>query len=320
MAYRSYVVTLLLLCVLGLGGRFIYDLVGMVRNCGAGGYTDESYLSRCDNNYFGDYDTRAFLYNLEPDAVKNAKNSTIVFTGNSRIQFTFGSNAVREYFSRIGIKYYLFGFGDAREAFVKTVISKLDIAPKLLVVQTDSWYFGWLGDGEPFSASKLSNDTPASYRFKKLKQIVHRKICLSAVFINLFGNCPDKNVIFRNRSTGEWDFRSITKGRRIYPIDFDYEVDKKLLERQKPYAREFMKVVKVPNNCVVFTSVPWPQEHVGTGRVLAEYLGVRYILPKVTGLQTFDGSHLDAESAERFSEAFLRELEPIMRECVTGVP
>jgi hypothetical protein len=305
--------------LLGLGGRFVYDLVGMVRNCGAGGYTEDSYLARCDSEFFGDYDTRAFLYDLEPAAVKSAKTSTVVFAGNSRIQFTFGNNAVREYFSRAGIKYYLFGFGDSREAFLKTVIEKMDLNPKLLVVQTDSWYFGWLGDTEPFKASKLQETAPASMQFKKLKQMVHRQICSNSLFVDYFGSCPDKNVLFRNRTSGEWDFRSVTKDRRIYSFDFDYTVDDELLARQKSYAREFLKAIKVPLNCVVFTSIPWPKEHVGTGRALAEYLGVRFILPRVAGLRTFDDSHLDADSAERFSAAFVRELDPIVRECVTGV-
>ncbi len=319
LAYRIYVIALFLMILVGLLGRFVYDLVGMVSNCGAGGYTDESYLARCDSDFYGDYDTRAFLYDLEPVAVQNAKNSRVVFSGNSRIQFAFSTNAVRDYFSRIGVKHYVFGFGDSREAFLKTVIEKMALKPELLIVQTDSWYFGWLGDREPFRPNKLPPAAPASIRFKKLKQMAHRQICSNATFVNYFGGCPDKNVLFRNRISGEWDFKSITKNRRIYPIDFDYEVDDELLKRQKIYATEFMKAVKVPRNCIVFTSVPWPLEKVGTGRALAEYLGVRFVLPKVIGLKTFDGSHLDEESAELFSKAFLRELEPIMRECVTGI-
>ncbi len=315
--YRSYVAVLLLIIPLGLGGRFVYDLIGMVRNCGASGYTDQSYLARCDSDFYGDYDTKAFLYNLESSAVQNAKRSSVVFAGNSRIQFAFATNSVRSYFSNAGIKHYIFGFGDSREAFLKTVIERIDLRPELLIVQTDSWYFGWLGDREPFKAQKLPQTAPASIHFKKIKQIAHRKIC-TIDLIHRLGGCPNKNVLFRNRISGEWDFRSITKDRRIYSIDFDYTVDEDLLKRQKHYAKELMQAIKVPRNCIVFTSVPWPLEKVGTGRALAEYLGVRFILPTVSGLKTFDGSHLEEQSAELFSDAFLRDLEPIMRECVPG--
>ena len=324
MRYSTYVGALLLICAFGAGGRFFYaiisDLAGMLGNCGAAGYSGDSYLARCESESYGDYDTKAFLYDLEPAAVRNAKDSTVVFTGNSRIQFTFGTDAVRQHFTNTGIKHYLLGFGDSREAFLQALLQKMAIQPKLLIVQTDSWYFGWLGDAEPFKASQFSGFAPATVRYQQLKQWIHRHLCSSTVFIDRFGACPDKNVLFRNRSSGEWDYTSITWGRPVHQFGFDYAVDNELLERQKPYARKFMDVINVPRNCVVFTSVPWPHQHLGTGRALAEYLGVRFVLPKLSGLKTFDNSHLDAESAERFSEAFMRELAPILQECVAATP
>jgi hypothetical protein len=40
------------------------------------------------------------------------------------------------------------------------------------------------------------------------------------------------------------------------------------------------------------------------------------ILPDLTGIGTLDGSHLEQQSAERWSAAFLQEYAPIMERCL----
>jgi hypothetical protein len=40
------------------------------------------------------------------------------------------------------------------------------------------------------------------------------------------------------------------------------------------------------------------------------------VAPQIEGLHTFDGSHLDEASAERWSAAFLKEAGPRIRDCV----
>jgi hypothetical protein len=40
------------------------------------------------------------------------------------------------------------------------------------------------------------------------------------------------------------------------------------------------------------------------------------VAPRLEGLKTFDGSHLDRESAERWSKAFLQASAAQIRRCV----
>jgi hypothetical protein len=49
---------------------------------------------------------------------------------------------------------------------------------------------------------------------------------------------------------------------------------------------------------------------------IAAKLGHDLLAPQIDGLLTFDGSHLDEASAERWSAAFLREAGPRIRRCV----
>jgi hypothetical protein len=48
---------------------------------------------------------------------------------------------------------------------------------------------------------------------------------------------------------------------------------------------------------------------------IAEKLGHDLLAPGVEDLSTYDGSHLDEASAERWSAAFLREAGPRIQSC-----
>jgi hypothetical protein len=49
---------------------------------------------------------------------------------------------------------------------------------------------------------------------------------------------------------------------------------------------------------------------------IAAALGLELIAPELEGLQTFDGSHLDPPSAERWSRAFFQAAGPKIRQCL----
>ena len=51
---------------------------------------------------------------------------------------------------------------------------------------------------------------------------------------------------------------------------------------------------------------------------LAARLDLPFVSPEVEGLTTFDGSHLDPASAERFSRAFFAEAERYLVPCMSG--
>ena len=55
---------------------------------------------------------------------------------------------------------------------------------------------------------------------------------------------------------------------------------------------------------------------IGTARAIANTLGRPLIAPELADLQTFDESHLDSPSAERWSSAFLAEATPRIRQCL----
>jgi hypothetical protein len=61
--------------------------------------------------------------------------------------------------------------------------------------------------------------------------------------------------------------------------------------------------------------VPTVNTPIGTARAVAKALGRPFVAPTPRGLQTFDASHLDSVSAERWSDAFLTDAAAGIRKC-----
>jgi hypothetical protein len=72
----------------------------------------------------------------------------------------------------------------------------------------------------------------------------------------------------------------------------------------------------VDRSCVIFTIVPTVETKRAEASAIAAKVGQELLSPQVDGLSTFDGSHLDEASAERWSKAFLQEVGPRIRACV----
>jgi hypothetical protein len=80
-------------------------------------------------------------------------------------------------------------------------------------------------------------------------------------------------------------------------------------------AKEFIGRLKVERQCVVLTIVPNKDTRRAEAQTIANALGVSFIAPRVEGLTTFDGSHLDVASAARWSAAFLDAAGPVLQRC-----
>ncbi|MCP4397463.1 MAG: hypothetical protein GY801_09230 [bacterium] len=72
-------------------------------------------------------------------------------------------------------------------------------------------------------------------------------------------------------------------------------------------ATEFKQEMDRINALVVLTVVPYRNTQIGHLAYLSEKLGVTVVLPPFDGLRLSDGSHLNRESARRFSKMFWDE-------------
>jgi hypothetical protein len=103
-----------------------------------------------------------------------------------------------------------------------------------------------------------------------------------------------------------------------YVVSEDPQIDSTALEYSVGAAQQLLRILPVERSCVLFTIVPTTATKRAQGEALAQRLGVQFIAPQVPGLTTFDHSHLNTDSAERWSAAFFEQAEPEIRRCLAA--
>ena len=296
---------IVLIAVLAANG---HQLGESIFGCAADGYASDRYLAYCQTDSYGDYDHGAFWFGLEPTAQNFARHADVLFIGNSRMQMGFSTGAISNWFSSNSAKYYLLGFAyHEKYRFEQGLLRKLQPQAKVYVVNIDSFF-------EPFvsaPAQLVMHDDGAlpHYQTKRLWQLVHRPICTAAPVI-----CGHQFAFFRSRPTGA--FISVGGTFNAALVSDDSAIDEETLERQPSLGHDFVFGLPVRKSCVILTLVPTVKTQRALASAVAAALNMDLFAPTVDGLRTYDGSHLDRESAERWSTAFLKAASSRIQECL----
>lgn len=281
-------------------------------SCQADGYDSDRYLSYCQAPGYGDYEHGAFWYGLE-GAAPHLANAEALFLGDSRMEVAFSTQATADWFSSESIPYYLLGFGYRGNAvFARELLRKYEPRPKIYVISLD----GFFGNGatEPAAAVMWERRARIRYELKQVAQVFHRWICgpLPAL-------CGNHYVIFRSRATGAFHPESLD-GFTSSPVSDGPPIDARVIERSAADGKTFLDGVPIAHECVIFTIVPTVATERAMAKAVADTLDIPLIAPELAGLVTFDGSHLNAESAQRWSSEFLRDAGPRIRSCLGRSP
>jgi hypothetical protein len=294
----------------------MYNLrVNSIFSCQANGYKPDRFVANCNAPAYGEYEHGAYWFGLEPSALNFAASADVLFLGNSRLQFAFSTAATDSWFSSASISHYLLGFAQFENAiFTKPLLRKVRPQAAVYVINVD----GFFSEYESPAARTLMRDETAGlwYEVKGFWQLAHKTICMRVRLI-----CGHQYVIFRSRKTGAYydedapRFVGLTK-----PVSYDQKFDRSEIVEELPSAVDFLSGLPVRRECVILTMVPTVDVKNAAANALAIELGMNLIAPRLDGLQTFDGSHLDYESAERWSKAFLQEAAAQIRRCVGKPP
>jgi hypothetical protein len=283
--------------------------------CTAEGYyaANHAYLGYCDASAYGDYDHGAFWLNLEPDVRRFAANADVLFLGSSRMQFAFSTQATDKWFAGANARDYLMGFSHTEnETFTGPLLASLRPHAKAYVINVDQFFF----DRETDPGADLlheRNDVARRYREKKLWQHWHRMICTRIRAV-----CGHKFAYYRTPETGHWKTRGKQKNDTSFTADGPIS-DQAQWSHYAALANQFVASLPVDRSCVFLTVVPYPGTRHAEAQAIAAAIGMRLIDPQVSGLRTFDGSHLDPSSAERWSAAFYDIAGPKLQRCL-GAP
>lgn len=259
-----------------------------------------------------DYEHGAFYYGLEREAIANLKSADVIILGNSRAQAAFSTGALRDFFATRGIKYFLLGFGYGELSDLPLHLMKRNsVRPKVLVINADPFFFQ---NFKTQPMAEIAKGARIRYLLKKgaLELIatvcpLHPEICNSPVA-----------VIYRSVLNGEWVWLNTSNAERALPFEFNESPfeNEKAIDQWARTGVEFFKEFPIQRHCVVLTGVPAPG--LSAGRIatsLAGRLGTELINVTVNDMTTMDQAHLSKETAERWSQAFLARLDPVLNEC-----
>jgi hypothetical protein len=281
--------------------------------CPASGYGSDRYLAHCAADHYGDYDDGAVWYALEPTVGNNVRSAQVIFMGDSHLQWVFSSAATANWFESAQARYYLFGFGYWETyLFEELLLHRLAPKPRAYVINLDGFFLS-----SPSPPAQLvmngGDDVLRRYQDKQFQQWLHRALCT-----RLSGLCGHSFAYFRSRVTGRW-VRSTDVLNEV-AVSEDDAIDEASVAQQEAAALQFVSRLPVNRDCVILTMVPTVGTKYATAAAIATRLQLPFIAPQIAGLGTFDGTHPDSESAQRWSEAFFKVAGPRLQQCLKRSP
>ncbi len=277
--------------------------------CSAEGYTSDRYLAYCHAKGYGDYEHGAFWFGLEPSTQDFARTATVLFLGNSRVQIALSTVATSDWFSSAAARYFLMGFGyDGNVVFEGALLRKFKPQAKVYVINIERFFDRF--ESPPARTVMRDSSAGNQYELKRIWQFLHEGSCQAFPLI-----CGSRYTIFRSRETGAYHLKGWGEFKKR-AVSYDQTIDQAAAQNEADGAREFLSGLRVERDCVILTMIPYAGTKLGTANAIANALGMNLVIPKLDGLQTFDGSHLDQTSAERWSGAFLKAAGPRIRKCL----
>ncbi len=287
--------------------------------CSADGYQPSHYLSYCGDQAYGDYEHLAMIAPLEPDAIVHLKKADVLFLGNSKAKRAFNGDAVYRYFDSRNVAPYNLGFGYGEyDLFPLALIKKFLLRPKVLIINADYFFYNAFSTAAKTAIQRADVDR-GLVSLKRRVQHIHQDWCGAAdksFFAEII--CKgDSATLFRSRINGQTVYRNVDVT-MTYPARIDEQTPISNSAFYIENARRFLAQVPTPRSCIFLTVVPSIKTDKRIARLVSQALDVPYIDTEVTPYITYDGNHLQAESAERWVNEFLRKADRQMSTCLSA--
>jgi len=277
--------------------------------CPADGYNADQYIAYCNAPGYADYEHGAFWFDLEPAAREFAQKADVLFLGNSRMQVALSNSVTANWFAANSARYYLLGFSYGENVVMtEELLRKIRPRAKVYVVNVDDFF----DRIETAPMKTILHDPTALDRYegKRRWQQVHELLCK-----RLPALCRNDYVIFRSRENGAYTKK--TDKDQVTPVSYDWAISPNVVKSNTAAAVDFLSHPALPENCVIFMMIPTVETKIGNVTAIAKAVGINLVTPgPMEGLQTFDGSHLDRQSAERWTQAFLQAASSKIRSCL----
>ena len=247
------------------------------------------------------------------ETVPHLKAADVLFLGNSRVMLGFSRTELGTMFDRLGMHYYLLGFGHTEgDQFPLAIIRKFNLRPRFVVINADPFFVGGVS---PFGR-KVASMSTFDARKALFEGAAHDRFV--SALRPLLPHWPDladgpvsRLPLYRARSDGAWlgpsAFAKTTPVREGVDAPPGPVPEARLL-----LAKQFKAEMDARGTQIILTCVPSPAADRRQAEEFARYLDVPLVDPHMDGLETFDRNHLTPESARRFTAAFVAAVEPVL--------
>ncbi len=323
MSFRNYVV-ISLLSFLGLIAIDQLYVRAARLACWSGGYAHNAWMAYCNSEKYGVYDLDAIWFGAEPDVAPSIAKAQILTLSDSRLQNALSIGGAGEWFSDHQVMAYFRGLPNAESGFGALLWEKFKPHPKVLIFDASPYFTGSMGSFENSIIEDSKNRQTQVFELKEFQRF-HQAFCAKLPSL-----CGQNFAYFRSRIDGHWVFPdpeatpllgrdSVPNDRTRIPADLNPNEVLALYPEYLKAAQTLISNIDLPHRCIVITHVPSQNSMQGLAQFLAESLGVTLIEPQLPGLTTFDRWHLTPSSSRQWTQAFLRELEPVLQSCIPDV-
>ncbi len=277
-----------------------------------------AFLAYCDHPLYASYEHEAYGLGAEPEAVRAMQQARVVVLGDSREQFAFSTPQVDAFFKARNTPYHLLGFGYGEsDVFPAYLFRRYKLAPAVVIINADPFF---VHDLSPAAHQMFEGGarTWIDIAMKKAFGVLHPFLCGS---LRLCSETLEST--YRDRRTGQWIWHGV-----LFPPD--RKVTDITDDKSQPWsagdvppwgrqAEAFLAKIPVRRSCIILTGVPNPQvDAEGMATAIGKIVGAPAAAPHVSGLSTVDQSHLNAQSAARWSAAFLAAAAPTIDACLAA--
>jgi hypothetical protein len=320
MSFRSYAAVALAVFIGLTAVHQIYVKAARL-SCWSGGYALNAWMAYCNSDRYGVYDVDAIWFGAESDVKAALDNAQILTLSDSKLQNALSLGGASEWFLSHHLRAYFLGLPTAESGFGVLLWAKFKPHPRLLILDASPYFTGGMGKFED-SIIEDANNRQAQLADLKAFQEYHQAFCARIAWL-----CGQNFAYFRSRIDGHWLFQAADSrpllGRASVPNDRTRLANDAIPNEAVPLYPDYLKAaqalistIDLPRRCIVITHVPSEDSMQGLAQYLSESLGLTRIEPILPGLATFDRAHLTPSSSRQWSQAFLRDLEPVLRSCV----
>jgi hypothetical protein len=283
----------------------------------------EAYTDRSNDLYSYYYDIGSVMAEV--------KKAEILIVGDSMPFFAFRNPTLLDFGKRTDLRIYSLAmeYGGGIN-LAGPLIRRHHLRPRLLIVSGNHFFSSGSNpyDRETvrmgaWRARSMVVQGDISWAFRRWMHPLFPRFS----FGKMFGAAPV--VLYRSRQNGCLSMENFVHSR--VPVSEKSTAQEVLTEEEMSIAMDFKREMEAQGTQILLTSIPYgtdeldrlerwvpdPERRRLIANAVQPYqridraaaqMGLPCLVPSVWGLFTFDGRHLDEESAEKFSTAFLKEL------------